>query len=61
MKLSRRRAEDCSVKWINTLPIELTAAKVLLDEKYENNNNTFQYILGRMGQHHIALAHLPAD
>ncbi|KAF9871998.1 hypothetical protein CkaCkLH20_10630 [Colletotrichum karsti] len=56
--------EDYQIGWIYALQLELTAAKVFFDKEYpqpqdaaQNDNNN--YVLGRMGKHHIVVAGLP--
>lgn len=46
--------------WICALPIELTAAIAILDERYEGNDDTSQYTFGRIGMHNIVVVCLPA-
>ncbi|KAK4220734.1 hypothetical protein QBC38DRAFT_493568 [Podospora fimiseda] len=54
-----------SVAWISALPIELAAAKSMLDTKYAGHptdldcGSTSQYTLGRIGEHDVVLASLP--
>src|ERR1700722_2021770 len=56
--------EDYTVGWVCALPIELAAATVLLDEEHEsfpyNDNDPNLYTLGRIGEHNVVLACLPA-
>lgn len=55
---------DYTIAWICALPVELAAARGLLDEVHQNlpsrigDNNT--YIFGRMGKHNIVIAGLPS-
>lgn len=55
--------EDYTVGWICALPIEMAAAKAMLDEVHADlpanpyDDNT--YILGRMCSHNIVIACLP--
>jgi hypothetical protein len=52
-----------SFKWICALPVEMAAARVMLDEVYKDlpvlphDDNT--YILGRIGKHNVVIAGLP--
>jgi hypothetical protein len=56
--------EDYTVGWICALPAELAAAVGLLDERHstlpsrQQDNNT--YTFGRIGDHNVAIACLPA-
>ena len=59
--------EEYRVGWVCALPKELTAARAMLDEEYEEfqgrgvqaqDNNT--YVLGRIHQHSVVIACLPA-
>jgi nucleoside phosphorylase len=58
------RPEDYTVGWVSALPVELAAAAELLDEEYEDipqdPNDTNLYTLGRIGEHNIVIACLPA-
>ena len=60
----RLRPEDYTVGWVSTLPVELAAAAELLDEEHEDipqdPNDTNLYTLGRIGEHNIVIACLPA-
>ncbi|KAJ6049522.1 hypothetical protein N7444_006238 [Penicillium canescens] len=56
--------DDYTVAWICALPLEMAAAKSMLDE---DHNNLFQhatdynsYALGRLGIHNVAIACLPS-
>lgn len=64
MASRRLRREDYSVGWVCALPIELAAAQVLLDEEYghlgQDANDTNLYTLGRIGEHNVVIACLPA-
>ena len=42
-------------------PLSLLLQGYRLDEEYENDNDTFQYRLGRMDQHHSGIISLPAS
>jgi nucleoside phosphorylase len=56
--------DDYTVGWICALPLEMAAAKVMLDEVHEdlpvqrNDHNT--YILGRIRNHNTVIACLPS-
>src|SRR5690606_7334975 len=57
--------QDYTVGWVCALPVELAAAMVMLDEEHEalpdqpeGDNNV--YTLGRIGEHNIVIACLPA-
>jgi ankyrin repeat protein/nucleoside phosphorylase len=60
MKRSWPRAEDFTLGWICALPIELTAAKAILDDEYEGSDDATQYTLGRIGRHNVVVCCLPA-
>jgi hypothetical protein len=55
---------DYTVGWVCALPIELTAAQEMLDEEHhdlpQNGENSNIYSLGRIGEHNVVLAGLPA-
>ena len=64
---TRRRGlrwRDYNVGWVCALPIELAAAQEMLDEEHENLpqelKDTNIYTLGRIGEHNVVLACLPA-
>ena len=59
--MNRRRfqAQHFTVGWISALPLELEAARTLLDEEYESNDDTVQYVLGRIGKHDVVMCCLP--
>ncbi|KAL2004853.1 hypothetical protein VTN00DRAFT_3126 [Thermoascus crustaceus] len=59
MKRCCPRAEDFTVGWICALPVELTAATAMLDEEYDDHDDT-QYTLGRIGRHNTVVMCLPA-
>jgi len=57
--------EEYQVGWVCALPKELTAARAMLDEEYEEfetsvaqDNNS--YVLGRVHGHNVVMACLPA-
>jgi nucleoside phosphorylase len=62
--MARRRfdAAAYTVGWICALPIELAAAQAMLDEEHlpHDGIDSSQYTLGRIGNHNIVLACLPA-
>ena len=64
MKRSRVHIEDYTVGWVCALPIELAAAQEMLDEDHPNlqrdRNDTNLYTLGRIGEHNVVIACLPA-
>ncbi|KAI9655981.1 MAG: hypothetical protein M1821_005042 [Bathelium mastoideum] len=55
---------DFTVGWVSALPIELAAAQEMLDEQYEDlpqaSDDSNIYTCGRIGQHNVVLACLPA-
>ena len=59
MKRTRPRPEDFTVGWICALPLELSAARTILDEEYEDIDEAAQYVLGRIGIHNVVIACLP--
>ena len=58
------RREDYTVGWVCALPVEVAAARVMLDERHQdlprNENDTNLYTFGRIGDHNIVIAGLPA-
>ncbi|KAF4953747.1 hypothetical protein FGADI_5740 [Fusarium gaditjirri] len=71
MKIMKKRTlkrQDYRVGWICALPIELAAAQEILDEEHDyfydrhESANTLDslYTLGRVGDHNVVLAGLPA-
>ncbi|KAF1813258.1 kinesin light chain [Eremomyces bilateralis CBS 781.70] len=60
----RLRHNDYTVGWVCALPDELTAAQEMLDEEHHDlppsGNDTNIYCLGRISEHNVALACLPA-
>ncbi|KAJ9355337.1 hypothetical protein DTO280E4_6552 [Paecilomyces variotii] len=60
MKRTRPRTEDFTVGWISALPLEYAAAKAMLDEEYEGDGHMVQYTLGRIHDHNVVMACLPA-
>lgn len=59
-----KQVEDYSVGWICALPIELAASTEMLDEVHEelplNLTDSNTYTLGRIGEHNVVIACLPA-
>lgn len=56
---------EFQIGWICALPVEVAAAKEMLDEKFEppeeqDPTDPNAYILGRIGKHNIVIAGLPA-
>ncbi|CAG8389474.1 unnamed protein product [Penicillium salamii] len=56
--------DSFQIGWICALPIELAAAKEILDEKFGNLDvqdpaDSNVYTLGRIGKHHVVIACLP--
>lgn len=64
MKRRRIQPRDYTVGWICALPIELAAAQEMLDEEHEGfpqrGPDPNLYTLGRIGDHNVVLACLPA-
>ena len=64
--MTKRRlgAEDYTVGWVCALPIELAAAQKMLDEEHQDfpqgAHESNLYTLGRIGNHNVVLACLPA-
>jgi nucleoside phosphorylase len=56
--------DDYTVGWVCALPIELAAAQAMLDEQHhdlpQNSVDANTYTLGRIGNHNVVLACLPA-
>jgi len=61
---SRSRRDHYTVGWVCALPDELTAAQEMLDEEHQdlpqNGDDANIYTLGRIGEHNVVLACLPA-
>src|SRR4051812_9320955 len=61
MELERK---DYTVGWICAIPIEKAAAIAILDEEHKTlpiaATDTNSYTLGRMGEHNVVIAPLPA-
>ncbi|KAK1252117.1 hypothetical protein MKX08_003304 [Trichoderma sp. CBMAI-0020] len=58
-------SDSYTIGWICALPIELAAAAAMLDESHgtfdgQRVNDRNNYVLGRIGQHNVAMACLPA-
>lgn len=56
---------EYEVGWVCALPKEMTAARAILDEEYEpfksdGTQDTNSYVLGRIGEHNLVIACLPA-
>ena len=64
MARGRLRLEDYTVGWVCALPIELAAAQNLLNEEHQDPsqdvNDSNLYTLGRISEHNVAIACLPA-
>ena len=64
MARRRFRHEDYGVGWVCALPVELAAAQVMLNEEHEplvqNANDTNLYTLGKISEHNVVIACLPA-
>jgi nucleoside phosphorylase len=58
------QVDEFTVEWVSALPIELGAAHEMLDEEYEypppDISDPNVYTLGRIGEHDVVLACLPA-
>ncbi|KAL4865593.1 hypothetical protein BDV12DRAFT_200003 [Aspergillus spectabilis] len=54
------RYEDFTVGWVSALPIELTAARQMLDEEYEGHDEDSTYTFGRIREHNVVIACFPA-
>jgi nucleoside phosphorylase len=58
------RHEDYNVGWVCALPIELAAARLMLDEEHphigQEPNDTNLYTLGRICEHNVVIACLPS-
>jgi nucleoside phosphorylase len=64
--MAQRRlcVQDYTVGWVCALSIELAAATKMLDEEHQdlprNDNDTNLYTFGRIGEHNVVIACLPA-
>lgn len=60
----RLTRKDYNVGWVCALPIELAAAQEMLDEEHQgfpqDADDSNIYTLGRMGEHNVVIACLPA-
>lgn len=60
----RLQRNDYTVGWICALPDEFTAAQEMLDEEHQDlpsdSNDANIYTLGRIGEHNVVIACLPA-
>jgi nucleoside phosphorylase len=62
----RLRREDYTVGWVCALPVELAAAKAMLDEKHEDalrevgDNDVNVYCMGSVAGHNVVIVCLPA-
>ncbi|RHZ43686.1 uncharacterized protein CDV56_101993 [Aspergillus thermomutatus] len=67
MTISKYSNDEYKVGWICALPIELVAAKAMLDEEHGNpqtplgRNDHNTYLLGSIGNHKVVVACLPRD
>ena len=59
MSKSHPKVQDFGVGWISALSLELEAATAMLDERYQNGEDTVQYVLGRIGGHNVVMGCLP--
>jgi nucleoside phosphorylase len=61
--MPRLSPHDYTIGWISALPIEYTAAAVMLDERHEpparRDNDPTLYTLGRIHNHNVVIACLP--
>ncbi|KAF4965715.1 hypothetical protein FSARC_6498 [Fusarium sarcochroum] len=48
-----------TVGWVCALPVERAAAEAMLDDRYQDSNDN-TYTLGRIGDHNVVIACLPA-
>lgn len=57
------RHQDYTVAWVCAVPLEMTAAKAMLDERHQDlpvkQNDDNSYILGRIYSHNVVMACLP--
>ncbi|KAF2684925.1 Pfs, NB-ARC and ankyrin domain protein, partial [Lentithecium fluviatile CBS 122367] len=64
--LRQLRREEYTVGWVCALPVELAAAKAMLDEKHEDisrdvsDNDENVYCMGSVAGHNVVIACLPA-
>lgn len=56
--------EQYKIAWVSALPLELAAARLMLDEEHEDlladDYDYNQYCFGKFGQHNVVLACLPS-
>src|SRR5712664_3108224 len=56
--------DDYTVGWICALPLEMAAARAMLDEVHDDlpvqQNDHNAYTLGRIGKHNVVVACLPS-
>jgi nucleoside phosphorylase len=64
MEQRRLRHGDYTIGWVCALPIELAAARQMLDEEHcglpLDSSDPNSYMLGRIREHNVAIACLPA-
>jgi nucleoside phosphorylase len=64
MEQRRLRHGDYTIGWLCALPIELTAAREMLDEEHcglpPDGNDPNSYTLGHIAEHNVVIACLPA-
>ncbi|KAL1885609.1 hypothetical protein Plec18167_001104 [Paecilomyces lecythidis] len=60
MKRKRPEAGSFTIGWISALPVEHAAGEALLNEEYDNHGDMVQYTLGRIHDHNVVMACLPA-
>ncbi|PLB47087.1 hypothetical protein P170DRAFT_388283 [Aspergillus steynii IBT 23096] len=64
MKSKARSHDDYTVGWICALPLEMAAAKMMLDELHpplsQSQHDTNTYVLGQVAHHNVAVACLPS-
>lgn len=53
------KRDNYTVGWVCALPLERAAAEAMLDYRYQDDNDTM-YTLGRIGDHDVVIACLPA-
>ncbi|KAF4124753.1 Phosphorylase superfamily [Geosmithia morbida] len=61
--MSHPALSEFQIGWLCVLPIELAAAKEMLDENFgglheQDGNDPNSYILGRIGRHHVVITQL---
>ncbi|KAL1862114.1 hypothetical protein Plec18170_000938 [Paecilomyces lecythidis] len=60
MKRKCPQVGSFTIGWISALPVEHAAGEALLDEEYDNHGDMVQYTLGRVHNHNVVMACLPA-